>query len=241
MSNDIYPNTIRGIGWSVLRTPEFNTIVQTSPSFQETTIIQANNPRWHWELKYNYLKDNTADLVSGLYYTDFQTLLAFFLSHYGQGINFLFNDTQTPDYYVGPALIGVAPNLNAQLQVIYNTADSYYYSPLQVKRGGVWYEDIDYLNGAIAAYGNGTLINSANYSVLGPGLGIPGYSFAGMYVKWTSLPAVPVTAQFNFCWRVRFDSDQQEFEKFLNMLWAAGGSTGGASIKFRSARAYAVE
>jgi hypothetical protein len=241
MSNDLYPNTIRGLRWTLVRTPEFSTIVQTSPSFHETTIIQATNPRWHWELKYNYLKDNVADLVAGLSYTDFATLRAFFLKHYGQGDNFLFNDLVTPDYSVGPALITAAPNLDAQLQVMYNTADGYYYSPLQVKRGGTYYEDIDYVNGAISVYENGTSSIYAG-SPLGPGLAIPGFSFAGMYLKWSAAhtPVAPVTAQFSYYWRVRFSSDQQEFEKFMHMLWAAG-DRGGASIKFRSARAYAAE
>lgn len=239
MSDDLYPNTIRGLTWTVTRSPEFKTIVQTSPSFHETTIIQATNPRWNWELKYDYLKDNIADLVTGLVYTDFETLLTFFLNHWGQGTNFLFNDIVTPAYYVGPAKIGAAPNLDAQLQVFLNTVDSKYYSPLQIKHGGLWYEDVDYLNGAIAVYGNGTVINASSYTIGGPGLAIPGYSFAGMYVKFNYgyTPATPITAQFSYCWRVRFDSDRQDFEKFMNMLWTAG-ERGGAAIKFRSARAY---
>jgi hypothetical protein len=237
MSNDVYPGTIRGLTWSVSRSPEFNTIVQTSPSFHDTTIIQALNPRWHWELKYDYLKDNIADLVAGLSYTDFMTLLSFILKHYGQGDDFLFNDNQTPDYYVGPAKIDTTPNLDAQLQVVYDTDGGYYYSPIQVKRGGLWYEDIDYLNGAIVVYENGTLATA--YTTAGPGLAIPGYSFAGMYVKWNGghTPTTPVTAQFSYYWRVRLESDRQDFEKFMNMLWAAG-DRGGASIKFKSARAY---
>lgn len=241
MSDDLYPNTVRGLTWTMVRTPEFNTIVQTAPSFHETTIVQAVNPRWHWELKYDFLKDNAADLVSGLSYTDFETMRAFFLSHYGQGINFLFNDTKTPDYAVGPALIGASPNLNAQLQVVYNTDDSKYYAPLQIKRGGVYYEDVDYLNGSIAVYGNGTVISGTNYTTGGPGLAIPGYSFAGMYLKFNSAytPSAPVTAAFAYYWRVRFESDRQEFEKFMHMLWTAG-DRGGAAIKFRSARAYAA-
>ena len=90
-------------------------------------------------------------------------------------------------------------------------------------------------------YKNGTVISGTNYTTGGPGLAIPGYSFAGMYLKFNSAytPSAPVTAAFAYYWRVRFESDRQEFEKFMHMLWTAG-DRGGAAIKFRSARAYAA-
>lgn len=238
MSNEIYPNAVRGLTWTVTRSPEFSTIVQSSPSLHETTIIQASNPRWHWELDYDYLKDNASDLAPGLTYTDFQTLLAFFLKHYGQGDSFLFSDTQTPDYHIGPAMIAGSPNLEAQLPLVQSSLSGNWYSPLQVKRaGGAFWEDIDYLNGSINVYANGVFKSAAYYSIGGPGLAIPGASYAGMYIAWAGEQTPPITAQFDYCWRVRFESDRQDFEKFLSMLWSAGGR-GGASIKLKSARAY---
>ena len=42
----------------------------------------------------------------------------------------------------------------------------------------------------------------------------------------------PVTAQFNFYFRVRFEKDTTLFEQFLQGLWAAGGenSTGSEAL-----------
>lgn len=248
MSNDLYPNAVRGITWTVARTPEFNTIVQVSPSFMETSIIQAQNPRRHWELKYDYLKDRATDIPAGLTYTDFQTLEAFFLTHYGQGDSFLFDDVKTPDDNVGPALVAAAPNLAASLRLIQDPISGTWYSPIQIYRGGTWWEDIDYVDftRGMSVYANGvsktvTNTSSGGYdcNLKGPGLAISGNSFAGMYLQWTGTPAPigPITASFYYYWRVKFDSDQQAFEKFMNSLWTAG-DRGGASIKLRSTRSY---
>lgn len=40
-------------------------------------------------------------------------------------------------------------------------------------------------------------------------------------------PPAPVTAQFNFYFRVRFDSDSQDFEKFLGAGSSAGAPPAG--------------
>jgi hypothetical protein len=67
---------------------------------------------------------------------------------------------------------------------------------------------------------------AAGYAVGGPGLAIPGASFEGLYIAWPALPAQPVTAEFNFYFRVRFESDTQDFEQFASDLWAIGGDGG---------------
>ncbi len=45
-------------------------------------------------------------------------------------------------------------------------------------------------------------------------------------------PPTPITAQFNFYFRVRFESDQQEFENFMNELWTIGGSESKSGSQF---------
>ena len=55
----------------------------------------------------------------------------------------------------------------------------------------------------------------------------------------SALPATPVTAQFNFYFRARFETDAQDFEKFLNGFWTVGGSEsqkGSGQIKLQQAR-----
>jgi hypothetical protein len=238
MSNDVFPNLVRGLTWNVTRTPEFSTIVQEAPNFVETRIMQARNPRWHYDLTFDYLKDIATDLAAGLSYTDFKTLIAFWLGHYAQFDDFLVNDIWTPDNYVGPAMITGAPNTDAQLQLIQDANTGTWYSPLQRKWAGAWLEDIADLNGAVAVYANGTL--TTDYTIGGPGLAISGYSFIGKYLQWNAEPTAPITAQFYFYWRSRFEDDQQDFDKWAGGLWTAGGhkSQKSSSIKIKTTRSY---
>jgi hypothetical protein len=167
----------------------------------------------------------------------------FFLKHFGMGDTFLLNDIWTPDYYVGPGVTGypAAPNLKAQLQLVEDTSTSTWYSPIQRKIGSAWYEDIADLNGSIVVYANGVLQTMGafyDYTIGGPGLAIPGYSFAGKYIKWNHAPAPPITASFYFYWRTRYEEDQQDMEKFMYELWSAGGAYGGSSVKLMTVREY---
>lgn len=67
-------------------------------------------------------------------------------------------------------------------------------------------------------------------------------------VTWTDQgynpgPATPVTAQFNFYFRVHFEMDQQDFEKFMGFIWTIGGSgskNGSGMLKIASSRAALV-
>jgi hypothetical protein len=55
----------------------------------------------------------------------------------------------------------------------------------------------------------------------------------------SALPAAPVTAQFNFYFRARFEGDSQDMEKFSNQFWTIGGSEsqkGSGQIKLIQAR-----
>lgn len=141
-----------------------------------------------------------------------------------------------------------APNVPlAQLGVVTDGAGNYY-SPIQRTLDGNFWEDITDLNGGIAVYANGS--PTTNFTIEGPGLALPGYSFMGLYLKWIAPPAIPVTAQFQFYFRVRFESDEQDFEKFLNTgtqvanvhsggYWTIGGSeaqNGSGTLKLTTAR-----
>lgn len=130
-----------------------------------------------------------------------------------------------------------------------------YYSPLQRNIGGLFLEDVTDLNpqdgSGLKVWANGVpQVAGTNYNLLGPGLSIPGYSFQGMYLAWIGggggggfgdggfgdtgfgdgpsggAPATPITAAFNFYFRVRFEDDKQDFEKFLYRLWTIGGAEG---------------
>jgi hypothetical protein len=302
MSNAVFPALVRGLDCNQTKALQFSTIIQKSPSGAATAIIQRQNPMRKWSLTYNYIKDNPLDIPSGLTYTDLQTLEGFIAARQGQGDDFLYDDLT--DDFVGPALKGSSPNLQAQLQVVSDstnpvsavaiasggtgfaigdwlgvaggggtgailqvntlsgsaiasviivnggsgyattsgaaltvlsgsgsgsptadiTAVTLYYSPIQRNLGGQFYEDVTDLNGGIEVYDNGVAKSSpTDYSIAGPGLAFPGNSFAGLYLVWTAAPTGPVTAQFNFYFRVHFDMDERAFDQFMHSLWCLNG------------------
>ena len=240
MALDVFPK-LRGLTWTVTKTPTFPTIVQTSPSFVETRISQAMNPVWDWTLVFDYLKDSATDMLPGQTYTDLRTLMGFFLSMRGRAKAFLLDDDNTlgRDNSVGPALNSdSSPNTLASLQVV--TDGVTWYSPIQRCMGGMFWEDISDLNGSIAVYANGVRkAEGIDFNVIGPGVAIPGYSYSGLVIQWVTQPATPVTAQFNFYFRVRFSEDNQDFERFMEDIWTIGGSgskNGSGTIKLHGLR-----
>src|ERR1035441_821497 len=95
MSIDIYPSSIRGMTWSVIRNTKNNVLIQTAPNGYETRVVQTANPLRTWTLIYGYLYDNYLspnNLQPYAPYTDLEHLEAFWLSHYGTGDDFLFKD-----------------------------------------------------------------------------------------------------------------------------------------------------
>jgi hypothetical protein len=239
VSNAVYPAAVRGLTWTVLKTGEFNTLVQDAPNKYEVRIAQSQNPIWHFALMYDYIYDQAYNIAPGLTYTDLRTLMGFFLARQGQFDDFLFDDPS--DDSVGPAMVDGSPNTQAELQVVTDGAGNWY-SPLQRNMGGQFYEDVTDLNttsAPLTVYANGVLQPDSNYTVMGPGLAVPGASFMGLYLKWNAQPATPVTAQFNFYFRVRWESDEQDFEEFMYQLWTIGGSksrNGSGQLKLMSAR-----
>lgn len=231
MSLSVFPS-LPGLTWPVLKQSEFATLTQGASNFMETRIQLANNPRWHWEMTFDVLRDTIS-------LPEYRTLQGFLLALAGKFGDFLFSDPT--DNSVGPALISGAPNTAAALQVVNDGAGNYY-SPVQRNFGGQFYEDITDLNGAITVYANGTLQTqvlsapaAGQFVLAGPGLAIPGYSFAGMYLQWGANPAAPVTAQFNFYFRCHIEEDAADFEQFLSTMWTIGGSeskNGSSFLKF---------
>lgn len=132
---------------------------------------------------------------------------------------------------------GGFPNLLTQLQLV--TDGTTWYSPLQINRGGQFLEDVTDLNGTPTIYANGILqIKDTDYTIAGPGLAVPGASFLGMYLAWASEPAAPITAAFRYHYRVRFETDAQDFDRFMNTLWTIGGhgARGAGELKLVSCR-----
>lgn len=232
MSESVFPAQIRGLTFTSLKRPGFDTIVQKSPDRVRVSIPRIMNPVWKWNLVYNYLYDNPENIATDLITTDLKTLMGFFLQRRGKNDDFLFTDPDDNHVEVG------------SLPLV--TDGTKFYSPVQRVLGG-FAEDVTDLNpdnteDSITVFANaveqptGWTLKGQN----GRGLAIPGYSFKGLYIEWDAEPTGPITATFDFYFRVRFDMDAAGFEKFINELWTLGGDqskSGSSALVLISARA----
>lgn len=237
MSNAVFPSQIHGLTYTFLKTPEFSSLVQKSSNGATTRIGQQKNPIWHWELLFDYLYDtynspnNTKPYAP---YTDLQTLMGFFTGRQGRYDDFLFLDPN--DCWAGGA-----PNTQVSLNVFTDGTGGTgnYYSPLQRNLGGFLEDIIDLVPGSLQVWDGTTLLAlNQDYTVGGPGLAIAGLSTIGAYIRWRTLPTAP-KASFQFYFRVRFEEDTQDFEKWAAGLWTIGGSSsqnGNGYLKLMSAR-----
>ncbi|MGH3429619.1 MAG: hypothetical protein ACRDQZ_18965 [Mycobacteriales bacterium] len=236
MSNLVFP-TVRGSTFPSAKTSEGATIIQVGRNRDETRIKLTDNAIYHWELTYDYLLDYPKG--AGFPYTDLQKLWGFLLARKHDYDDFLYTDSD--DNSVGPAIFNALPNLEAELQLIQDTTSGIWYSPVQRNIGGQVYEDITDLNPVpaptspytvqpISVYANGVLMTQDaaavehDFAVIGPGVAIAGDSFLGLAIEWHVTPAGPITAEFDYYFRVRFEAGQQTFDKFLRSLWTIGGS-----------------
>lgn len=184
MSLPVFPS-LPGLTYTNLKTPGFKTLSEEASNGYEVDLPQYTNPIWKWSLIFDFLHDYFWGSFTAV--SELRTLMGFFTDQYGKASPFLYTDPD--DNYVGPALTSVpAPNAPlAQLALVSDGAGNYY-SPVQRTLDGIGYEDITDLNGSIEVYLDGTLATAGSganeYTLEGPGVAIPGYSWLGMVLKW---------------------------------------------------------
>ena len=267
MSQAIFPDHLNGLAFTVVRQSEMRTLVQTSPSLVEARVQQAAQPIYHWTLIYEWLMNDIpvgANIKSYAPWSDYEELSSFWLARAGQFDSFLFRDTSqrqnglvayygpginvsaatvAPDMPNNPPLSTGTPNIAgtvgyrpAKLQLVQGV-DSNWYSPIQIWRGGQFWEDILDIDGSLYVYADGALQSSSSYTFVA-GIVTPTFSSNALTISWgASAPTEPITAQFHYFHRVRFESDQQDFEQFMQELWTIGGNEakqGSGTIKLRT-------
>jgi hypothetical protein len=105
MTLPVFP-TLPGLTFTMLKTPEFDTLDTRAPNAYETRIKQTINPTWNYTLIYDFLHDFAWGSYTTV--TELRTLMGFFLQMGGKAGSFLFTDED--DCYVGPALLtGATP------------------------------------------------------------------------------------------------------------------------------------
>lgn len=193
------PPFIKNFGFPT-KTPNFKTIVQTPASGRgEIRVSLQPYPIWTWDFPVNWMRGSEQSQNS-LY----QYLLGFFLAMGGQFSDFLYQDpydNQIKDS--SPAFLGVGDGWTVNFQIV---------RPI-----GMGNDIVQNLNGMPKVYSNGAQTNALQMDTTG-------------VITFNSAPAngAILTWSGSYYYRVRFDSDAQEFEQMMDELWNC------KSLKLRS-------
>jgi uncharacterized protein (TIGR02217 family) len=187
MSNLIFP-TLPGLAWEGrTRSPEFKTLVRTSASGLDSAVQLWVNPRWSYVLPFDVLRSFNP-------FTEYQTLLGFFLQVGACAQTWLFSDWEDNAVTGQPIATGDGATTAFQL----------------VRTLGGFTEPVLMQNVVTAVYLNGVAQASTAWSV------------SNGVLTFTAAPgsAVAITADFSFYWRCRFTEDQVDADALYYKFWA---------------------
>lgn len=196
MSNEVFPSSLNGLIWPVIKTPKFNTIVQQSVSQWELRGSFTPYPQWEWELGYSILRQYGANV-------EYQTLQNFWLARQGRFDSFLFTDIN--DYTVTAERFGTGDGTTKDFQLLRHFASSGFAEPVYNVYGAAF-------TGAPSIYNNGVLQTPA-----------VDYTIAAGLVSFITAPAAAhiLTWTGTYRWRVRFSADMISFKEFASLMWEA--------------------
>jgi uncharacterized protein (TIGR02217 family) len=184
MSNVLFPK-IRGLAWTVTKTPTFSTEIQESLAGREVRIQNFQNPIWEFTLTYEYLL-NDPKFRDENEQTPLEALVGFFLARGGQFDDFLLNESdltgRLEDSVYSGQPIGIGDGTAKSFQIVRNIGGF-----LEAVQNPMNQTAIVYLNGIGKVQGTD-------------------YTIANGVVTFTSAPAaaVSITADFIMLHRVRF-------------------------------------
>jgi uncharacterized protein (TIGR02217 family) len=190
------------VGWSVHKKPTFSTLVAGAASGREIRAALYQYPLWEFELTFEGLAADAS--FPGLGAQSLQSLMGFFLQRQGQFGQFL---------YVDPS------DNSATLQSI-GSGDGATLSFTMPRTLGGFAEPVGWVTSIASVYLNG--VSQAS-----------GWSLAPPNALVFAAPpgvGVAITATFSYAFVCRFLEDVQDFEEFMQNLWAL------QSLKFRSVR-----
>lgn len=108
MSNAIFP-TLAGLGWNILKVPEFNTKVQRSVNLSELRASFSNAPIYNYTLHFDLLRDDVT-------HNEVKNLIGFFLARYGSWDSFLYSDPD--DSEVAGQALGIGDGAETAFQLV---------------------------------------------------------------------------------------------------------------------------
>jgi uncharacterized protein (TIGR02217 family) len=192
MSTAVLPSLI-GLGFDVVRTPQWDTVVQTSLSGKETRFARQTYPRWKWDMAYNVLRSNAS-------YGELQMLAGFFNERQGKFDTFLYQDAD--DNSVTGQAVATGDGSTKVFQLI--------------RTFGGFIEPVLAPNVVSGIYVNGVL-QTSGVSTSAWGSAAPGM------ITFTAAPAngAAVTASFSYYFPVRMSVDSVSFTMFLSQYYKA--------------------
>lgn len=186
MSNLLFPK-IRGLAWSIAKTPTFSTEIQESLTGREVRVQNFQNPIWEFTLSYEYLlNDPRSRDENGQ--TPLETLAGFFLARGGQFDDFLLNESdltgRLEDSVYSGQPIGIGDGSATSFQLVRNIGGF-----LEAVQNPMNQTAMVYVNGVAKTQG-------------------VDYTIANGLVTFSAAPAAgaSVTADFIMLHRVRFHS-----------------------------------
>lgn len=189
----VFP-ALKGLGFDVVRTPMWNTTLQTSVSGKEVAVGNWSYPRWQWQLTYNFLR---SDVV----FAEFQALIGFFNARRGMLAPFLYQDAD--DSAVVGQSLGAGDGATKAFQL--------------VRSFGGFIEPVLAPNAVSAVYVNG--VAQAGYTVTAYDSGTPGQ----VTLTSAPAAGAAVTADFSFYFPCRFAIDTLDFTMFCRALYKTDG------------------
>jgi uncharacterized protein (TIGR02217 family) len=219
MSNPPVFPSLPGWGWSVTKSPRFQTRTQRAASGRELRILDQQYPIWSFALTFPLLRDGNdaragAGIGPGAGYDELRTLAGFFLAMQGAYGNFLFADPT--DQSVTGGFTGLGNGAILSWPLVRRFGQSFY-EPVRAAVSDGSQPFRVYLNGVLQT-GGYTPQNLSGYT-----------SFADTLTFATPPAAgVSVTCDFTFSFLCRFSDDRMDLENFMYQLWQA------KSVKFES-------
>jgi hypothetical protein len=210
MSVAVFPH-LYGLAFDVKRTTSTGTTVQAAYSLgKETRLRRGPDPLNKFSLHYIILDDNVAR-------NSLNTLDAFFRARSGAFDSFLLK----LDDVSGKSISAITGQSL--------TPDGSGYTPfVRPIAGGT--ETIFELAGVNGNPGSAPVVkmsgtplttSPSQYSIHGPGVAGTGVTYPGMVAEITASITGPITADFSWYYRVRFDQDETEYEMFHYLLYEA--------------------
>ena len=199
--------TLVGQGWSVKKTPTWQTRIQRAVSGRELRLLDYPYPLWQFELTFEALGDNLgapaaySTSIGSLLATDLRTLLGFFMACQGAFATFLYSDPTDNTVFGQQIGIGNGVSTTVQLQRTFGVPGIANFT-----------EPMTAISAVYAVYFNGIRQPATGWSVnLSTGL----VTFIAPVAS-----GVEITADFSYWFRCRFMSDAYTFENLMYRLWS---------------------